>query len=169
MNITQTPSPNFWEGRGTENPLLVVVHIIQGTLQSADAWFADENAQVSAHYGIGLDGTIHQYVQEKDTAWANGTIHKPLIALPRGYEVNPNSYTISIEHEGYDLAKNPLIQLQTSAELVWEICNRWNIPKDRHHIIAHGEIDSVRKPFCPTPIATRAIIDEIVALVHAKG
>ncbi|MFF9287499.1 peptidoglycan-binding protein [Streptomyces griseosporeus] len=63
----------------------VVLHIMQGTLWGSDAWFRNPAAQASAHFGVGKDGTILQWVDTKDRAWA---------------QAGGNSYWISIEHEG---------------------------------------------------------------------
>lgn len=68
-----------------------------GTLASCDAEFSNPASQVSAHYGVALDGTIHQYVRTTDAAWANGSPN------PGGRWTltadNANLHTISIETE----------------------------------------------------------------------
>jgi N-acetyl-anhydromuramyl-L-alanine amidase AmpD len=68
MEIIQKKSPNFWVGRKGYRPEAIVIHIMDGTLIGTDSWFANHTSQVSAHYGIGKNGEIHQYVQENDTA-----------------------------------------------------------------------------------------------------
>lgn len=161
MNIIQKPSPNF-AGR-TGKPELIVIHIMAGTLAGTDSWFASPASQVSAHYGIGVNGEIHQYVQEKDKAWHAGRILNPSFSLYKP-GINPNEYTIGIEHEGQDLSKNPLIQLQTSANLTKDICTRWNIPIDRNHIIGHYQVFS-DKPNCPA--TDKSVIDKIINLIGA--
>ncbi len=70
-----------------------------GTLAGTDALFQTPNADnpdaLSAHFGVGLDGTAHQYVQLTDAAWANGSPN------PGGRWTftadNANLHTISIE------------------------------------------------------------------------
>lgn len=68
-----------------------------GTLAGTDAEFANPASQVSAHYGVGLDGEIHQYVALTDAAWANGSPN------PGGRWTltadNANLHTVSIETE----------------------------------------------------------------------
>lgn len=167
FNLAQVPSPNFWQGRGNQSPIGIVVHIMAGTLAGTAAWFRNEASQVSAHYGVGKTGTIYQFVQEKDTAWANGTIHHPSWKLLKDIDVNPNCYTISIENEGFDLSNAPEAQKEALAELIFEICNRWNIPYDRDHIVGHYEIDSIRKPDCPA--VDKKVLNEIVTMVQIKG
>lgn len=69
-------SPNFIRGRGGYRPEAVVIHIMAGTLVGTDAHFANPASQVSAHYGIGKQGQIHQYVKEEDTAFHVGTVDR---------------------------------------------------------------------------------------------
>ena len=99
MEIIQKKSPNFWVGRKGYRPEAVVIHIMDGTLVGTDSWFANHDSQVSAHYGVGKNGEVHQYVQENDTAWHAGRVDAPVWKLIRP-NLNPNLYTIGIEHEG---------------------------------------------------------------------
>jgi N-acetylmuramoyl-L-alanine amidase len=158
--MIQKLSPNFKQGRNGYKPEIIVIHIMQGTLESTDAWFANPASQVSSHYGVGLNGEVHQYVKEEDQAWTQGyhdgatfKLHKP--------NVNPNVYCVSIEHEGQDLAKGTEDQLKATTELIRAIATRWNIPLDRDHIIGHYEVDPIRKPCCPSP--DRTVMDKLVA------
>src|SRR5262245_8278660 len=82
-------------------PDAVVIHVIVGSLKTADSWFNDARAQVSAHYGVGKDGVVHQYVEESDTAFHAGTVERPVWTLGRP-GLNPNAHTIGIEHEGFE-------------------------------------------------------------------
>ncbi len=162
MNIIQKPSLNFSSREGY-TPELIVIHIMAGSLSGTDDWFTKMAAtsQVSAHYGIGLKGEIHQYVEEKFKAWHAGQVVNPTAKLLK-LNVNPNLYTIGIEHEGYDLSKNPIGQLQASADLIKDICVRYKIPVDRKHIIGHYEIKA-SKPNCPS--TDKSIIDKIISLI----
>src|SRR5579859_3333036 len=91
-------SPNFWSGRAAGPPIAVVLHTMAGSIDSCDAWFSNPRAEVSAHYGVGLDGAIHAYVRTRDTAWANGILEADNTWVgPAG--VNPNRLTVSIESE----------------------------------------------------------------------
>jgi N-acetyl-anhydromuramyl-L-alanine amidase AmpD len=90
-------SPNYWPGHGGFAVRAIVLHTMAGTQASCDAWFQNENAQVSAHFGIGLDGEIHQYVRLSDSAWANGIL-EPGNTWPLA-SGSPNYQTISIETE----------------------------------------------------------------------
>jgi N-acetyl-anhydromuramyl-L-alanine amidase AmpD len=155
------PSPNFWSGRKGYKPEAVVIHIMDGTLAGTDAWFANSESQVSAHFGIGKNGEAHQYVKEDDTAWHAGRIDNPDWKFIKPGNINPNLYTIGIEHEGKPEDIWPDAMKQASAALIKELCNKWQIPIDRDHIIGHYQIFS-KKPNCPAK--DKKIIDELIAL-----
>ena len=164
MNIIQKKSPNFWAGRKGYRPEGVVIHIMDGTLVGTDSWFANPASQVSAHYGVGRTGEVHQYVKEEDTAWHAGRVDVPVWKLIKP-NINPNLYTVGIEHEGKPDDVWTDAMKQSSAELIREICQRWQIPIDRNHIVGHFEIFS-KKPNCPA--RDKKIIDELVALAGGQ-
>lgn len=151
MTITPVSTSNFTQGRRSYRPEAIVIHIMEGTLAGTDSWFKNPLSQVSAHYGIGKNGEVHQYVQETDTAWHSGRVHSPTWSLIKksadGMYINPNYYTIGIEHEGSDNSDWPDAMYSASAKLVRDICQRWSIPADRLHIIGHHEIYSLKT--CP--------------------
>lgn len=160
MNIIQVPSPNYKTGRGNFVPEVIVLHIMAGSLSGTDSWFSNPVSQVSSHFGVGFNGEVHQYVKGEDTAWGNGIVNLPNYKLYKP-GVNPNLYTVSIEHEGYDLTAAPENQLKATVELIQFLSKTYNIPIDRDHIIGHYQIDLTRKPNCPS--VNKGIIDTIVA------
>ena len=149
MEIKWVKSPNFSVGRGGMAPEAIVIHIMEGTLAGTDAWFKNTASQVSAHYGIGKNGEIHQYVNESDAAWHAGrkSSDAPFHLVQERPRVNPNKYTIGIEHEGRadDAWTNEMYA--ASAALIKDICNRWGIPVDKKFIIGHRDIYTVKS--CP--------------------
>ncbi len=117
------------------NHYFVVVHDIEGTYLSCISWFKNPAAQVSAHYVLNakkdivndsVAGQVTQMVEERYRAWHVGCW---------------NSYMIGLEHEGY--ANTPAWYTpelyNSSANLIKYICDKYSIPKDRYHIIAHSE------------------------------
>ena len=44
------------------------------TAEECGSIFQDENRIASSHYGVGKDGRIGQYVDEENTAYANGDL-----------------------------------------------------------------------------------------------
>jgi N-acetylmuramoyl-L-alanine amidase CwlA len=144
---------NYTVGRSGATIKKIVIHWIVGTLESADATFANPDRKASAHYGIG-DTDIHQYVDEKDTAW-----HASNWIL--------NTESIGIEHEGGWLLQDgtrakPSEQThETSAQLVADICRRHSIPIDREHIRLHNESSATT---CPGTLDVNKIIERAKVL-----
>ena len=163
MNIKNVPSPNFINGRKIYRPEAIVIHIMEGSLSGTDSWFQSRQSQVSAHYGVGKTGEVHQYVQERDTAWHAGRVNAPTWNLIKpsgsGQFINPNYYTIGIEHEGSVDSEWTDEMYNTSATMIKEIAERWNISIDRNHVIGHHEIYSVKT--CP---GHRVDINKLIAL-----
>lgn len=108
---------NFRKGRANGmKPEAIVIHIICGSLESAKAEFADPASQLSAHYGVGRDGSVLQFVEEEDTAFHAGIVVNPTWMGMRG-GLNPNLYTIGIEHEGQPTDPWTDAQYSASAQL----------------------------------------------------
>lgn len=167
MNIPviKKPSPNFWESRNGHKPEAIVIHIMDGTLAGTDDWFSRPSSQVSAHYGIGRNGEVHQYVEEPRAAWHAGSVFQATWKLLKA-GINPNLYTIGIEHEGKPGDVWTDAMKFTSAALIRQISQRYAIPLDRLHVIGHYEI-TAKKPNCPAN--SKAIIDELVELAKKDG
>ena len=165
MNVIRKAcSPrNFMPGRpGGLHPAAIVIHISEGTLASADAWFNDDSAVVSAHYIVGRSGEVHQYVSEEDTAYHAGSPVNPTWRLLRPH-VNPNFYTVGIEHEGSAQDQWTDAQYATSAGLVGEIARRWSIPIDADHIVMHREIRGNKT--CPGFVFSR---EKLLSLIPSE-
>jgi N-acetyl-anhydromuramyl-L-alanine amidase AmpD len=150
LNVVQRKSPNFRPGRAGYEPIAIVIHVMDGTLAGTDAWFATTESQVSAHYGIGKKGEVHQYVQEECSAQHAGIVDRPswsLLKIVAKKPVNPNFYTIGIEHEGKAGETFTEEMYEASSELIAAIASRWNISIDDQHVIPHHAI-RFAKP-CP--------------------
>jgi N-acetyl-anhydromuramyl-L-alanine amidase AmpD len=130
-------------------------------MNSLDNWFTIPNNQVSsAHFGVAKDGRIHQYVSIDRMAWANGITREQIAGasapVVKQMGINPNLYTVSIEHEGHDGALTEA-QFQSSLWLHRYISqyirNKWNrdFPLDAYHVLGHYQINPVQKPDCPGP------------------
>jgi hypothetical protein len=158
---------NFSPGRSPgQKPEAIVVHVMEGTLAGADAWFKNPESKVSAHYGIGRRGELHQYVKEDDTAFHAGVVkHPSWTSLKPG--VNPNSYTIGIEHEGDGRTDWTDAQYAAGGALIREIASRWGIPVDRQHIVGHHEIRADKT--CPGPISFSRLLAAATENLQPKG
>ncbi|MEM7244665.1 MAG: peptidoglycan recognition family protein [Acidobacteriota bacterium] len=164
MDALWKGSPNFVAGRRGYRPEAVVIHVMAGTLVGTDAWFKNPESKVSAHYGIGREGQVHQYVKESDTAWHAGRRTSDAswsLLKPR---VNPNLYTIGIEHEGQVDDPWPDAMYESSAKLIQQACLRWDIPIDRKHVIGHREIFSRKS--CP---GSRASLTRLVKMAGGQA
>jgi len=151
-------SPNRTIGRGNYRPEAVVIHIMEGTLHGTDTWFKTPASKVSAHYGVGKNGEVHQYVDELNTAWHAGRVVNPTWALIKK-GVNPNLYTVGIEHEGHANSKWTDEMYNASALLISAICQRWGIILDRNHIVGHHEIYAPKT--CPGLVVS---LDKLILL-----
>ena len=177
-------SDNFTVGRGGQNVKAVVLHIAAGNLVGVFPTFNNPARQASAHFCIGKDGTIEQYVSVNDTAYANGLSwdatnnqwicpHKKIVR-PSWQDLiarlNPNAYTISIEHEGQPAdAWTPEMYDANNRLLAWlaEQFTLTYIP--RHTLIGHFEIDPIDKPNCPGPnVEWERMAADVAAIQAAK-
>jgi N-acetyl-anhydromuramyl-L-alanine amidase AmpD len=147
---------NFRKGRPTHLQIeAVVIHLIDGSQADADATFLSTalGPQRSAHYSVSRAGEIHQYVDEQDTAFHCGIVHQPtwsgLKRGPDGKLINPNFYTIGIEHEGRPDDPWPDEMYAASAALLRSIVGRYPVlnPLTRRNVVMHREIRANKN--CP--------------------
>lgn len=165
MTITRriVTSSNWDTGRGGKPVSGIVLHTMVGYMQGSENRFADPSSQVSVHYGIGMDGSIRQWVDEANTAWQAGN-----------YAVNQT--TIGIEHEDFanpnDVTRTAALY-EASSNLVADICRRYNFPADSGHIFLHkGVIDTSRYPGgtgCPDGLDTSRIIRDAATRLRQGG
>lgn len=101
-------SGNYTEGRNSKITE-ITIHHMAGVLSAkrCGMLFQAVGRKGSSHYGIGNDGAIAQYVDEKDTAWTNGN-----------WESNNRAVTIEVSNSVAggdwnvsDAALNSLIKL----------------------------------------------------------
>lgn len=155
---------NYDRGRNGHRVTAVVLHIAVGTLAGTWSTFKNPDPPKSAHFCVGKDGTIEQYVSIEDTAygnglgWTNGEWHNP-----RGKPVkpawpdiqpgvNPNQYTISIEHEGYDTEVWTPQMYEANNRLLQWIAGEVGLTYVPHRtLLGHCDIDPVDKAKCPGP------------------
>lgn len=92
-NIIHHPSPNFRTGmsvpRGVNG---VLFHTMVGNLPGTDAEFENKAAQLSAHFGIGQDGTCIQWVNIRGAeAWAEAGGNPNWYSCEMADNGNPNN------------------------------------------------------------------------------
>lgn len=111
-------SPNHYNGRAGMAVVAIVIHTMAGTLESCDSWFKNPASQVSSHYGVGLAGELHQYVNLWDGSWANGILEpgnewQHIV----GNSQNPNYQTVTIETEDNGSGATPVTEEQYQGAL----------------------------------------------------
>lgn len=184
------PEGNY--GLGNDDPLAAVIHIIDGSLVSCISHFSNASTGVSAHFGIGKNGAVKQFVSIHDTAFANGLSwnaarkcwvdpEKNLLLPPRTPPwsgltppTNPNRYTISIEREGKPAdVPTKAMDDATIALLQW-LATQYPATLQPYrafiNLIGHRHIGPIHRANCPGPhvdfgvLATRA---NLTAPLHA--
>jgi N-acetylmuramoyl-L-alanine amidase len=131
------PSPNCGPRRDGLRPELVVLHYTQmPTAASALTRLCLPQAEVSAHYLIGADGTVWHLVDEAMRAWHAGAGEW----RGRG-DVNSRSIGIELDNDGVSPFAWP--QIRALQGVLAGILSRWSIPP--HGVIAHSDMAPARK------------------------
>jgi N-acetyl-anhydromuramyl-L-alanine amidase AmpD len=121
----------------------VVIHDVEGSYLGCISWFKNPSAVVSAHYVLNSHPNAPSGKQPTGGPDAPvGEITQMVEEKYRAYHVGCwNSYMVGIEHEGYYDVSGWYTQecYESSARLVSYLCDKYNIPKDRNHIIPHSQ------------------------------
>lgn len=111
-------SPNY-DSRGGNKITDVTIHHMAGNLSVETCGSVFKSRAASAHYGIGSDGRVGLYVDEKNAAWANGNMAS-----------NQRSVTIEVANNeiggNWHVSDNALAKC---IDLVTDICKRNGIKK----------------------------------------
>lgn len=150
-------SPNF-SGRGTCGLEAIVLHVTgPGSLAGMRSWFKNPASQVSAHFGIGKNGELEQYVPLEAAAWHAGILNlpdtsNPLIARWKEQGINPNRCHIGIElllgGPAEPLVNYPAMEQTLETLLLW-LRDVTGIPLDRTHVIGHYQLDAINRSTDP--------------------
>ncbi len=139
----------------------VVIHDIEGTAQDALNVFQDPNSGVSVHYIVDSDGTVYQVVHEKDIAYHAGNFWY-------------NEHSVGIEHAGFDATGwqwYNATEYLASAKLTAYLLQKYNIPLDRGHVVAHGTIPAPELIYAPNHVDPGPywLWDYYFKLIHQQG
>ena len=138
------PSPNF-NSRGGSGVSLVVIHSCEGNYAGCWGWLKNSAAGASAHYVVKENGAeVTQLVRESNRAWHVSASYE--CSRAGGQQcakngVSTNTFSVGIEHAGFASQaswQNGLIE--TSAKLTCDITKGHNVPRDRNHIVSHGQL-----------------------------
>lgn len=137
------PSPN--QDARAFAPHMIIIHTCEGSYVSCWSWLTNPAAGASAHYVVNSTGSeISQLVPESRRAWHIAASYN--CNLNGGHEcsrngVNSNHFTIGIEHAGFAKQSSwPTGQIDASARLSCDISRDRGIPRDRYHIVGHGQL-----------------------------
>lgn len=181
------PSVAFTSGRSGKTIDHIVIHITDApTTSSTVNTFTAADARASAHYLVGQDGEIVQFVSEDDTAWHAKGVNSRSVGIEHvAIKVGGADYPRrdgTMQH--FDHLPPTDTQYCESAALVSYLCDKYGLTPDRTTIIGHREadpktshtscpdgawdwdhfMDLVTNRYCaPQPVA-----DETLGLAHAQ-
>lgn len=132
-----SPSPNFGVRRDGLLPEFVVIHYTaMENCAAAAERLCDPAHEVSAHYLIDYDGTLHNLVPEEARAWHAGA------GAWRGLtDMNSRSIGIELANDGFEPFPEP--QMAALETLLAGIMQRWGIPPQG--VIGHSDMSPGRK------------------------
>lgn len=130
----------LWVGTTNFNmrkPNVVVIHhTAQESCAQTLRTFTMERTQVSAHYVICKDGTIHHMLHDYLRAWHGGSGRWGNIT-----DVNSSSIGIEIDNNGFEPFTDP--QIGSLVVLLDTLKRKYNIPA--HNFIGHADMAPTRK------------------------
>ncbi|HEY4180002.1 MAG TPA: N-acetylmuramoyl-L-alanine amidase [Kofleriaceae bacterium] len=137
-------SPNYSSRSGSSIDL-IVIHTCEGAYAGCWGYLKQSSSQVSAHYVVKENGSeITQLVKESSKAWhvaANYACSRNANTMCARNGASTNTFAIGVEHAGFASQGSwPDAQIEASAKLVCDIAKRNNIPRDRTHIVGHGQL-----------------------------
>lgn len=109
-----------------EKTQYIVIHDTEGGWDASVSTLQNDPGK-SVQYIVGTDGKVAQFVTEETTAYHAGN-----------YFFNQRS--VGIEHVGYSTKPYTEANYAASAKLVDYLAKKYNVPRDRAHIIGHDQI-----------------------------
>lgn len=137
-------SPNF-NSRGGSAVSLVVIHSCEGNYAGCWGWLRNPDAGASAHYVVREDGgEITQLVRESNRAWHVAAAYECSRAGNTQCNkngVSTNTFSVGIEHAGFaSQASWSAGIIEQSSKLTCDITRDHGVPRDRNHIVSHGQL-----------------------------
>lgn len=185
------PEPNkAWDDLGPRNSYGVCVHRMIGSLAGTDAYFRNE-ARFTActDFGIGLDGTIYQWVPSGSRAspWANGPanhLEGDGVAFVRKLgvgAVNRDLRSIELADNGQHLRAfgptgDTAGQWKAMVQLIAFLADQEEIPWDQFPLhpglgivthLQHWEFGPKECPFYPVRAQTSSYVDAVRGVLRA--
>lgn len=124
---------------------MVIIHSCEGAYAGCWGWLVNKSSGVSAHYVVKEDGSeISQLVKEAKKAWHIAASYNKNLNGGKESQLHgtsSNNFSVGIEHAGF--AKQATWNsnlIEQSAKLVCDITKRNGIPRDKYHVVAHGQL-----------------------------
>jgi hypothetical protein len=158
--LSHKPFSHYY--RGLITPKAAVLHIMEGGLWGSWDWL-ERHVQLSTTFGVGKNGDAWQGVSIFNGAYGNGITYIDGTWRSRSGRqmqptwhglvppVNPNRYTLSIEHEGF--TGQPLTDaMKQTTVAILVACAKlagWSAYQPGVNLIRHADINPVDKDRCP--------------------
>jgi len=117
----------------------IVIHDTEGDLQSTLDTFNNSHSYVSIHYVVVASlNEVIEMVPNNDMAWHAGNWYE-------------NMHAIGIEHVGFsaDSSSYTDTMYRLSADLVQYLTAKYNVPRDRAHILGHDNVSGTTAAAIP--------------------
>ena len=122
---------------GLRKPDFVIIHhTAQNSCEQTLQTFASKPSQVSAHYVICKDGTIHHMLNDYLRAWQAG-----VSSWGNDKDINSSSIGIELDNNGFD--SFPQVQINSLLTVLATLKKAYNIPTA--NFIGHSDIAPTRK------------------------
>jgi N-acetylmuramoyl-L-alanine amidase len=115
---------------------VIIHHTAQNGCPETLHTFTITQSQVSAHYVICKDGTVHHMLNDYLRAWQAG-----LSKWGNNTDINSSSIGIELDNNGFEYFTDP--QISSLLILLDSLKNRYKIPQE--NFIGHGDIAPGRK------------------------
>lgn len=135
-----------------------VIHMTEGSFESAINWCNDPKSTVSYHFIIDTNGADVCLVMPENTAWHAGKrVNSEQYTEYLG--TNPNLTTIGIALAGFACQGPTLSQIVKCAKIMHTLATYYNMKLDKNTIIPHHDIRTDK--LCP---GLKVSIDALVYL-----
>lgn len=92
-------SPHYTKGRKSKIDM-IIIHCMAGNLSVETCGNVFVNKRASSNYGIGSDGRIALYVEEKNTPWTTGSDTPKYVNGITGSMLDKHAITIEVANDG---------------------------------------------------------------------
>lgn len=115
---------------------VIIHHTAQNSCEQTFKAFTMQSSQVSAHYVICKDGTVHHMLNDYLRAW-----HAGLGKWGNDADINSSSIGIELDNNGYEIFTDT--QINSLLRLLTALKKQYNIPTA--NFIGHADIAPTRK------------------------